>query len=196
MHDLQFELSCVVNDGLCSPVDVAISRDGGVYVADTGILNWICYSQRSMQGCSGNHCIRQVLPAGQLVTVAGDVGNFGHSDSTCSGSKFDSPVRVECASAQQGESLYVVDAYNTCLRCVSEGRVETIPLAEIPQHGSGLQQNIETTPSRSKSPKDRRSLSSPISKRGSPLTPSNSRTPSRKHSIVQVCTAGAPDVLW
>lgn len=69
---------------------------------------------------SGNQCIYEVAP-GRLSPVAGSVGAGGYADGRGAGASFSSPAAI---AAGPGDSLYVADFGNNCIRQVmlEEGR--------------------------------------------------------------------------
>jgi len=89
-----------------SPSGLAIDRDGGLYVADTG-----------------NHAIRRVAPDGRVTTLAGD-GIAGNADGTGGQARFNGPVGI--AIDAQGRAI-VADTYNDRIRSITrDGVVATI----------------------------------------------------------------------
>ncbi|MCJ7750057.1 MAG: hypothetical protein MUQ65_03025 [Armatimonadetes bacterium] len=102
-----------------SPAGLALLADGSILVADTG-----------------NHRLRRVSPAGEVVTMAGsetprdglgrEVG--GYRDGTARQAQLRFPVGL--AVTRDG-SVLVADAGNGCVRLVTaDGRVSTVPLVE------------------------------------------------------------------
>ncbi len=84
-----------------TPQDVAVDAAGNVYVAD---LN--------------NHVVRQITPAGNVSTLAGQPGSPGHADGPGTTARFNLPVGIACDP--QG-NLYVVEYGNHTLRRIGPG---------------------------------------------------------------------------
>lgn len=81
------------------PTDVAIDAAGNLYVTDFS-----------------NHTIRQITPAGEVTTLAGQAGAAGSADGTGSAARFANP-RGLCVDAA-GANLYVADQFNQTIRQV------------------------------------------------------------------------------
>lgn len=89
------------------PQGVAVDHAGNVYVADTL-----------------NSLIRRIGVDGQVSTVAGQTGVFGHTDGAAASAKFSSPSQI---SFDAHGNLLVVDSGNKALRKISpNGTVTTI----------------------------------------------------------------------
>ncbi len=89
-----------------SPLGVAASPEGRLYVADTF-----------------NHRIRVIEPDGRVVTLAGD-GQMGLADGVGQSARFAGPSAI--ALSPQGQ-LYVADTYNHAVRVIEpDGRVWTL----------------------------------------------------------------------
>jgi sugar lactone lactonase YvrE len=91
-----------------APSDVAVDRNGNIYVADTE-----------------NHAIRAVTPAGDVRTLAGLAGAAGAADGTGSSARFKHPSALIVDSAY---NVFVVDTDNQTLRKIvsSAGAVTTV----------------------------------------------------------------------
>ncbi len=85
---------------LRSPRDVAVGKDGTVFIADTG-----------------NHCVRRVKPDGVIDTVAGICGKAGRdaAGGPAAATRLDRPYGV--AVGPDG-NLYIADTYNFVFRVV------------------------------------------------------------------------------
>lgn len=81
------------------PRGLVISPAGEIFVADTG-----------------NHCIRRILPSGQVSTYAGIPGTSGFRQGLGSDALFDAPVAV--ARGTDG-TLYVLDSNNQRIRRIT-----------------------------------------------------------------------------
>jgi sugar lactone lactonase YvrE len=86
-------------------VDVAMARDGGIYVADVS-----------------NHVIRKISPAGMVTTFAGLAYGSGSQDGTGSGARFNNPAGVATDSSG---NLYVADSVNSTIRKITPAGVVT-----------------------------------------------------------------------
>jgi len=100
-----------------APEDVAVSRDGVVYVAD-----------------SGNHRIRSIQN-GKVSTIAGS-GALGHEDGAAHSSSFNYPGSVAVGS---NGTLYVADTNNHVIRSIHGGRVHTLAGTGEPGFADGQQ---------------------------------------------------------
>ena len=88
------------------PVDVAVARDGSVFIAD-----------------SYNHRIRKVLPNGTIRTVAGTgVAGFGGDGTSATAAKLNFPSGI--AVGPSGD-LYIADSFNHRVRRVGANGVIT-----------------------------------------------------------------------
>jgi hypothetical protein len=81
------------------PCSVAVDGGDNVYVADFR-----------------NNTIRQVSPAGVVITLAGSAGNLGSANGTGSGARFYQPRGV---AADRNGNVYVADSYNSTIRKVT-----------------------------------------------------------------------------
>ena len=88
-----------------SPLGLAVTTNGTLYVAD-----------------SGNHVVRVISPGGVVSTLAGSPENWGSDDGVGSAARFNGPVGV--ALDEQG-NLLVSDANNHTIRKVTAGGVVT-----------------------------------------------------------------------
>jgi TolB-like protein/Flp pilus assembly protein TadD len=89
------------------PADVAIARDGNLYVADTN-----------------NHLIRKITPAGVVSTLAGRAGEPGSEDGPGTAARFRFPTSV---ALDREENAYVADFANHTIRKITpEGTVSTL----------------------------------------------------------------------
>lgn len=89
------------------PTGLATDNDGNLYVADLG-----------------NHVIRKISPAGQVITLAGEAEVAGSSDGLGNAAHFNSPAGVV---VDQANNVYVTDARNQLIRKISpNGEVITI----------------------------------------------------------------------
>jgi DNA-binding beta-propeller fold protein YncE len=89
----------------CGPLGVAVDNSANVYVADTG-----------------NHAIRKITPAGEVITLAGKVGQAGRADGVGTNASFNNPQGI-AVDAATGD-VYVADTGNGILRKITpSGRV-------------------------------------------------------------------------
>lgn len=72
------------------PEDVAVDKDGNVYVADTY-----------------NYTIRKITPQGVVSTVAGKAGEAGYADGEGKHARFDKPIGI---AVDKSAHVYVADA--------------------------------------------------------------------------------------
>jgi sugar lactone lactonase YvrE len=87
------------------PTGLTVDRNGTIYVADTG-----------------NHTIRQILPVGQVSTLAGLAGAAGSADAIGAAARFNSPQDVALALEDPSDlHLLVADTANHTLRLVRNG---------------------------------------------------------------------------
>ena len=100
------------NDGLASqarfnrPSAIAVGTDGDIYIAD-----------------SGNHVIRKIDTNGNVATVAGQAGNYGHNDGAANEALFNSPMGI----AVDGDGrIFVADTGNHLIRVIYNGKVTTL----------------------------------------------------------------------
>ena len=82
-----------------TPKAVAIDGAGNVYVADTS-----------------NDTIREITPAGVVITIAGAAGASGSADGTGSAAQFNAPGGV---AADDAGNVYVADTGNNTIRKIS-----------------------------------------------------------------------------
>ena len=81
------------------PCSVAVDGSDNVYVADYG-----------------NNTIRQVSPAGVVITLAGSAGNSGSTNGAGNGARFYQPRGV---AVDGNGNVYVADSYNSTVRKVT-----------------------------------------------------------------------------
>ena len=111
------------NDGAGSaarfslPCGVAADGSGNVYVADYN-----------------NNTLRQVSPAGVVITLAGLAGNSGSTNGTGNGARFYQPRGV---AVDANGNVYVADSYNSTIRKVTTpgGVVTTVVGTAAPVDG-------------------------------------------------------------
>ncbi|HEY1719590.1 MAG TPA: NHL repeat-containing protein, partial [Verrucomicrobiae bacterium] len=84
------------NARFSSPRGIAADNGGNLYVADTG-----------------NDTIRQITPAGLVITIAGSAGNPGIADGTNKVARLNQPYGIAIDSAT---NLYVADTFNHTIR--------------------------------------------------------------------------------
>jgi sugar lactone lactonase YvrE len=99
-----------------APLGIAVASDGHVFIAD-----------------SGNHSIRQLSPAGEVTTLAGENGEWGAVNGSGSQARFQGPVGL--AVAADG-SLVVSDALNHALRRVTRAGQVTTLAGKLGEDGS------------------------------------------------------------
>jgi len=104
------------------PFDVAVDRNGDLYVAD-----------------SDNHAIRKVTREGITSTIAGNPYEPDLVDGALSVSRFDSPWGVEVAA---NGDVYVADSDNSAIRRISGNTVTTV--AGAPAGGAGTRDGVGT----------------------------------------------------
>ncbi len=83
------------------PYGVALDSATNLYVADTY-----------------NNTIRKISPAGQVTTLAGQVGTMGSADGTNTGALFDNPIGI---AADSSGNVYVADYQNSTIRKITPG---------------------------------------------------------------------------
>jgi len=90
-----------------NPWSVTTDHNGNVYVAD-----------------NGNQTIRKITQEGEVTTLAGTAGVWGHADDTGAAASFNSPIGVAADSAG---NIYVADCGNSTIRKItSTGEVTTV----------------------------------------------------------------------
>ncbi len=80
------------------PSGAAVDGSGNIFVADTE-----------------NHTIREITPAGAVVTLAGQTGSAGSADGTDGATRFDFPTGI---AADSSGNVYVADTNNQAIRVV------------------------------------------------------------------------------
>jgi sugar lactone lactonase YvrE len=103
-----------------TPANVAIDKDGNVYVADTS-----------------NHRIRKVTPDGNVTTFAGSPGSdvvSGYNDGPAAEAQFKSPAGI---AVDGSGNVYVADTGNHCIRLIANGQVTTLAGSPTPGKGNG-----------------------------------------------------------
>ena len=88
------------------PFAMASGPDGSIYIAD-----------------SGNHVIRRISANGNVTTVAGQPGEYGHYDGTTDGALFNGPMGVAVDSRGR---IFVADTGNHLIRMIYNGNVTTL----------------------------------------------------------------------
>ncbi len=89
------------------PADVALGRDGMIYVAD-----------------SDNQMVRKITPAGAVSTWAGHAGGLGHADGPARAAKFKYPTGLAMDGA---DNIFIADISNHVIRKISAaGTVSTL----------------------------------------------------------------------
>jgi len=107
------------NDSLKQPGGIAVTDTGVVFIAD-----------------SGNHRILQLLPSGQLTTLAG-AGSPGFVDGAAATAQFKDPRGL--AYDVQRKILYVADSQNHSIRRIAvDGTVTTLAGSGRPGNLNGL----------------------------------------------------------
>lgn len=99
-----------------SPQGIDITRDGTIYIADTG-----------------NHCIRVISKSGTVTTLAGAPDQKGYQDGAAGAAQFNSPMGL----VSDGANIYVADCGNQRIRQIANGTVRTVA-------GSGTEQYENT----------------------------------------------------
>jgi len=88
-----------------TPSGLALSKDGTVFVADTG-----------------NNRIRKITPEGKVSTIAGD-GTAGYADGPAAQAKFNGPIGI---AVDPRGNIFVADTYNDRIRLITtDGQVST-----------------------------------------------------------------------
>ncbi len=109
------------------PAGVAVDKNGNVYIADYG-----------------NHCIKKLLPNGQLILLAGN-GLPGYKDGKASEAMFNNPIGVY---VDYTNNLYIIETRNHTVRKIdSDGDVTTIAgKGGVPgfRDGYGNQSRLDT----------------------------------------------------
>lgn len=126
-------------DGLTStarfnqPRGLALDSSNNVYVADTG-----------------NHTIRKISPAGNVVTIAGVAGSAGSADGTATSARFSSPYGVALDSTG---TIYVADTQNHTIRRTGVGTpVEIVSQPQAQRAAIGGTVNFAVSANGSPSP--------------------------------------------
>ena len=102
---------------LKEPISVAVTKDGTVYVAD-----------------SGNNVIRQIAPDGTITTLAG-ARTPGYRDGSGKDARFNWPTGI---TVDPSGNIYVCDSHNNRIRRVTPlGVVSTIAGGSIPGFANG-----------------------------------------------------------
>lgn len=97
---------------LSTPSALALDRNGGLYVADTG-----------------NNAIRRITADGQVSTFAGD-GVAGHRDGPAHEARFNGPIGVVVDASNR---VIVADTYNDRIRIIDpDGTVRTLAGSGVP----------------------------------------------------------------
>jgi sugar lactone lactonase YvrE len=89
-----------------TPTALAVDTSGNIFVAD-----------------SLNHAIRRIDPEGNVTTVAGTPGIYGHTDGSAAQAGFNSPMGI--ALADDGR-IFVADTGNHVIRVIEGGNVSTL----------------------------------------------------------------------
>lgn len=109
------------------PAGVAVDKNGNVYIADYG-----------------NHCIKKLLPNGQLILLAGK-GYPGYKDGKAEDALFNNPIGVY---VDYTNNLFIIETRNHTVRKIdTEGNVSTIAgKGGIPgfKDGYGNQSRLDT----------------------------------------------------
>lgn len=109
------------------PAGVAVDKNGNVYIADYG-----------------NHCIKKLLPNGQLILLAGK-GYPGYKDGKAEEALFNNPIGVY---VDYTNNLFIIETKNHTVRKIdTEGNVSTIAgKGGIPgfKDGYGNQSRLDT----------------------------------------------------
>jgi len=89
-----------------SPLGIAVTANGTIYVAD-----------------SGNHVIRAISPDGTVTTLAGSAENWGSENGSGTNARFNGPVGL---ALDDQENLFVADSNNHTIRKIAaDGTVST-----------------------------------------------------------------------
>jgi sugar lactone lactonase YvrE len=101
-----------------SPMGLAVDNANNLYVAD-----------------AGNHLIRKISPAGEVITLAGRAGVVGNANGATSAATFNYPAGI---AIDAGGTLYVADEGNHEIRKVTpSGAVTTVAGAGSPGYSDG-----------------------------------------------------------
>ena len=100
-----------------TPSGLALSKDGTVFVADTG-----------------NNRIRKITPEGKVSTIAGD-GTAGYADGPAAQAKFNGPIGI---AVDPRGNIFVADTYNDRIRLITtDGQVSTVAGHGTPGYADG-----------------------------------------------------------
>jgi len=109
------------------PAGVAVDKNGNVYIADYG-----------------NHCIKKLLPNGELILLAGN-GTPGYQDGKAEEALFNNPIGIY---VDYTNNLYVIESKNHTIRKIdTDGIVTTVAgKGGIPgfKDGYGSQSRLDT----------------------------------------------------
>ncbi len=102
-----------------NPAGLALDAAGNLYVTDSATVmlpNW---------SIKGNATVRKISPAGQVTTLAGTAGTFGHQDGVGATASFMTPEGI---AVDGSGNLYLADEYASTVRKVSSatGVVSTL----------------------------------------------------------------------
>jgi sugar lactone lactonase YvrE len=85
-----------------SPLGIAVTTNGTIYVAD-----------------SGNHVVRAISPTGFVTTLAGSPENWGSENGSGTNARFNGPVGL---ALDDQENLFVADSNNHTIRKIAPDR--------------------------------------------------------------------------